>query len=457
MGRRGGTSRRGLGRPGSGGSRRHWEPGDAWSSWERRGINQARLAHFFLSRFRIILESELPQLIKALTDAGACRYNILSNIPDDMKGGARSSDQTFDLLTGRRVVVEAATARTCDNSPGVTVRRGVVVSGLLTGTEVHTGVPNIVGVELDDGTRVHADLVIDATGRRSRLPTWLDAIGAAPIEEEAHDSGFIYFGRHFRSPDGTLPPMFGPLKQDYGSIGCLTLPADNGTWSVTLTASTKDAAMRAVLDTAKWESVVRLLPGAAHWLDGEPIDDGVAAMAKIEDRIRNFAPNGLPVATGVMAVADSWSCTNPSLGRGASIGMIHAVALRDVLRASTASDPWQLGLDWAEATSRTVKPWYETTSRYDTHRLAEIHAQIDGRLYRTDDEEWKLVHVLETRGLDDADVLRAGLDLGMGLRRPEEIFADVTFKHRASAIAADVGDEPAPGPDRSQLLAVLTT
>ena len=117
-----------------------------------------------------------------------------------------------------------------------------------------------------------------------------------------------------------------------GTIGILTLPADNGTWSVTLTASSKDTALRALRDVATWEKVNRMLLLTAHWIDAEPLEDRIISMSKIEDRIRDFAPGGNPVATGVVAVADSWSCTNPSLGRGATIGLMHAVALRDLLR-----------------------------------------------------------------------------------------------------------------------------
>src|SRR5262245_44335848 len=32
------------------------EPADAWSGWERRGVNQFRLAHAFLPRFRATLD-----------------------------------------------------------------------------------------------------------------------------------------------------------------------------------------------------------------------------------------------------------------------------------------------------------------------------------------------------------------------------------------------------------------
>ncbi len=81
-----------------------------------------------------------------------------------------------------------------------------------------------------------------------------------------------------------------------------------------------------------WEQVWRSIPVTAHWLDGEPISDGVAIMAGLADRIRTFHVDGAPVATGVAAVADSWSCTNPAVGRGISIGLLHVLALRDTLR-----------------------------------------------------------------------------------------------------------------------------
>ena len=429
------------------------DPLEAWDTWERKGVNQLRMAHFFLSRFRSLVETELPQLAVALTAAGACRYNVVHNIPNEMKGGARPGDDRFDVLTGRRATVEAVTARICEETSNVAVRRGVTVKALITGTPVRTGVPRVTGVELDGGEAIFSDLVIDATGRRSALPQWLEAIGAARPEEELDDSGFIYYGRHFRSPDGTLPSMIGPLRQDYGCLSCLTLPADNGTWSLTLIASSRDAAMRGVLDPQRFEAVVKLLPLAAHWLDGEPIDKTVAYMGKIEDRIRDFAPRREPVVTGILAVADSWACTNPSLGRGASLGLVHAVALRDLLRKTEADDPGRLATDWAEVTSATVEPWFRSTLNYDRHRLAEIQADIDGRPYASEDEEWNLIKGLETLSSVDGDILRANLEVGMVLRTPAEVFAD---EELVGLLGERLGDETAPmGPDRSQVLAAL--
>jgi hypothetical protein len=32
------------------------------------------------------------------------------------------------------------------------------------------------------------------------------------------DRGFVYYGRHFRSADGSVPPAFGGLLQHDGSV-----------------------------------------------------------------------------------------------------------------------------------------------------------------------------------------------------------------------------------------------
>ena len=212
--------------------------------------------------------------------------------------------------------------------------------------------------------------------------------------------------------------------------------------------------MRATMDPAKWAEVVRLLPLAAHWIDAEPIDDGVTVMTKIEDRIRDFAPAGSPVATGVLPVGDSWACTNPSLGRGVSIGLTHAVALRDLIRRSGGVDPVKLASEWAEVTKSEVQPWYDATVRYDRHRLGEINALIEGRSYESDDPEWTGTRRLEAGTPSDPDILRANLDVAMCLRRVDDVLADPFIVGKLS----DVPTGPAGGglgPDRSRLVEVL--
>ena len=155
--------------------------------------------------------------------------------------------------------------------------------------------------------------------------------------------------------------MLGPAQIHWGTISSLTLPADNGTWAVVVVTSSKDTALRSLREADRWEAVVRGLPLVAHWLDGTPIDDGVQVMARLEDRYRGFVVDGNPVATGVVAVADSWACSNPANGRGASIGMLHALTLRDQLRVVGVDDPAAFAEAFHAATTETVEPWYRAT------------------------------------------------------------------------------------------------
>jgi flavin-dependent dehydrogenase len=370
-------------------------------------------------------------------------------MPDDITGGRRPGDERFTVLTGRRPLVEAIVARLAAAEPGLEIMRGVAVRGLI-GDE-STGVPHVTGVVTDAGTLLRADLVVDATGRRSPLPEWLDALGARPPHEEREDSGFVYYGRHFRSPDGSLPAAFGPPLQAYDSISLLLLPADNGTWGVGIVASAADTAMRAVRHLDVWERVVASYPLAAHWLDGDPISD-VTVMAKIEDRIRCYVDAEGPVATGVVAVADSWACTNPSVGRGASIGLLHAVCLRDALRELPPAEP-AFVQRWNGLTAEVVEPLYRDTLAFDRHRLAEIEAQIAGVPYQTEDPAWLLGQALRRGAMKDPDLLRASLTVASLLERGVDVMARPGILDKAVALGLDA--EPAPGPDRAELLTIV--
>ena len=429
---------------------------DAWTSWDRKGVNQFRLAHLFLSRYRQITERELPDVVATLEKDGAVRVNPVIDAPDFITGGPREGDDRFGMLSGRRAMVERSVASVAEQTPGLTVRRGVSVEGLLCGSEAIRGVPHITGVRTTDGETLSAELVIDCSGRRSALPTWLEAIGAHPPEEEVADSGFIYLGRHFRSRDGQQPASLGPGLQPYGSISVLTLPADNNSWSVTLIARSGDRALLGLKDLQRWDHVVRSLPTVAHWLDGDPIEDRVVVMAKIEDRHREMRPGGAPVATGILAVADAWACTNPSVGRGASIGMAHAQALRDTLRDTGVDRPAELSEAFGSATAATVEPWYQGTLSFDRHRLAEMEAVAEGTTYDPGDPQYEITNALALASLKDPDVFRGYMDIVSVLELPEVVLARPGILEKVIELGADWRNETAIGPNRDELVAMAT-
>lgn len=431
------------------------DPAEAWERWQRPGLNQFRLPHAFLAGFRAILDAELPGVAKDLESAGALRLNIIRDVlPAAMSGGWRDGDERYEWLTGRRPVMEAAVAKAAEAAPGVEVRRGTAVTGLISGAAAVPGVPHVTGVRTRVGESIHADLVVDMTGRRSALPDWLAAIGARRPAEELEDTGLVYYGRHFRSADGSIPPMMGPPQIPWGTVVSLTLPADNGTWSVVLAAAAKDKALQPLREPERWEAAVRALPLVAHWLDGTPIDDGVQVLARLEDRYRGFVVDGTPVATGVVPVADSWACTNPTHGRGTSVGMLHAVTLRDQLRAFGPDEPAEFAREFHAATARDVEPWYRMTNATDRHQLGEIAAAIRGDTYDPPDPEYELDRAMESASGRDPDCLRANLDVRMVVRLPEQALAAPGL--RAKALRLGSGwREPLPfGPDRAQLVAL---
>jgi 2-polyprenyl-6-methoxyphenol hydroxylase-like FAD-dependent oxidoreductase len=435
------------------------DPYASWERWERRGVSQFRLPHLFVSRFRAELERELPRVVKALGETGAFRFDPLALVSPDLAGERRAGDGEYEMLTGRRPVMESVVAAMAEATPGVTVRRGVAVAGLIAdkpSASAGRTVPQVTGACTTGGERVAGDLVVDSTGRRSPLGRWLRDCGAAPPAEEREDCGFVYYGRHFASDDGSLPASKGPGLQEQGSVSSLTLPADNGTWAVVIVASAADRALRGLHDTERWSAAVRSMPLVAHWIDAEPLNAHVVTMAGIEDRHRCLVVAGEPVATGVVTLADAWACTNPSLGRGISLGVLHGRILRDTLRRSDPADARQFALDFHDATMTSVEPWYRATVRYDRHRLAEIDAHVRGRAYDPGDAEWEAIRSIQFAAGRDPDCLRASLSMINVLRTPAEVLAQPGMVDKAQAAGRGWRDRPFPGPTRSELVAIAS-
>jgi 2-polyprenyl-6-methoxyphenol hydroxylase-like FAD-dependent oxidoreductase len=427
----------------------------AWDCWERRGVNQFRLPHGFMPRFRQILDCELPEVAAAMYDGGALRWNPLRTMPDVLSGGWRDGDEQFELLTGRRPFMEAVVARLAEGTPGIELRRGCAVAGLITGSAAADGAVHVTGVETEAGERLDADLVVDVGGRRSALPRWLVAVGARPPVEELDDSGFTYYGRHFRSADGSSPASMGPALMHWGTITSLALPADNNTWSLGLIAGSVDRAAFALKRLDRWEAVIKNLPLVAHWLDGIPLHDGVTVISKLEDRWRGFRVDGRLVATGVVAVGDAWAASNPAVGRGASIGMIHAQVLRDTLRDTGLDNPEDFAQAFHRVTADRVEPWYRWTLRGDRQRLAEVEAGIDGHPYTACDPDYEREMALQRLAMADPECLRADLQMRMVLEHPDHVWKRSGFAQRVDELAVEQSDGPALGPDRAGLLAIL--
>lgn len=423
----------------------------AWEDWQRRGVNQFRLPHFMMPRWWSLLRAELPEVRSPLAAAGARHLNTVAELPIARRGPVRDGDERFDTVTARRPVLEAALSAAAE-AAGVAIRRGVTVTGLTTDGNADT--PRVTGVLTENGAAVTADLVVDCGGRRSALGSWLQAAGARRPAEERADCGFVYYARHFRARNGEQPAMLSNLLQSYDSLSVLTLPADNGTWSVVLTTSSRDKALRVLREPARWHAALARYPLAAHWADGEPIS-GVDVMAGIEDRYRRLVIGGQPAATGVVAVGDAWACTNPSLGRGAALALVHARLLRDLLRETDPADHDKFARRFGELTAQAAEPLYRATLWYDRHRLAEIDADIAGRPYHPDDQRWLISKALFAASLADPDLTRAYSAVASFIATPEEVLASPGVLDRVIALGMNAPQYPLPGPSRGELLGAI--
>ena len=133
--------------------------------------------------------------------------------------------------------------------------------------------------------------------------------------------------------------------------------------------SAKDAALRAVEGRRHVERTWRSFPLVAHWLDGEPLDDGeVAIMAKIEDRHR-------VVRRRRRAGRDRCARASPTRGRartrrsGAACRSASCTRSRCATSCASRRSTTVLGL--AKRLARrsrwqTVEPWYRAHAERST-------------------------------------------------------------------------------------------
>jgi 2-polyprenyl-6-methoxyphenol hydroxylase-like FAD-dependent oxidoreductase len=345
-------------------------------------------------------------------------------------------------------VFEAVIAAAAEEEPRLTVRRGTRIACFVAGAEATSGTPHVAGVRTKDGEQIRADLVVDAMGRRSPSPKWLTELGAREPHEEAEDCGFVYYTRYFRG--SSRPRRIGPALMPLGSMSVLTLDGDNDTWSLTVFTRMGDRPLKLLRFNDRFDAVIRACPLQAHWLDGEPITD-VLPMAGVLDRYRRFADDGGPVVTGFAAVGDSWACTNPSAGRGLSVGVIHAQQLRRCVREAL-DDPAAFAELWDARTEEVVSPFYRNQIASDRVRLAQMRAIGEGLEPPRDESPMARFGAVAAH---DADLFRNLLEMTQCLALPEEVLQRPGVAAKLERLGAEVEARPMPGPDRDQLLAIL--
>ncbi len=179
------------------------DPDAAAASAFRPAAPQLVHPHIVLARCRMLLQQHLPDVYEALLAAGAVEVPLTVAMPPTLADiSERAGDADYVVVGTRRSTVDWVVRRAVAAQQGVDSRGGVHVTGLL---GRRGSPPRVTGVMTSAGA-VGADLVVDCSGRRTKLDAWLSAIGARTTVTEQAECGLCYNTRHFRLTDGARPP-----------------------------------------------------------------------------------------------------------------------------------------------------------------------------------------------------------------------------------------------------------
>lgn len=329
----------------------------------RAGVPQGRLLHVYLHRGLLAIEELLPGFRAEMQAAGAVTFDSGDLAWLGEFGWAPRGRRQFPLLSATRPLVEHVVLERVRALPGVVVRDGVRVHRVRRGAGPDEPAWWVEGVAGTERLTLPADLLVDATGRSSRLPVWLADAGvrAAPVSEV--DAHIGYAARRYALTGVEVgPPGIVVLQTPRDPAGGIALPVEDGRWLVGAIGAgvlrpPRDAdGFTAFLDGLRHDAVARLVHA------GTPEGDVVVHRQTRNrrhhyERVRDWPP-------GLLVVGDSLCAFNPVYGQGVTVAACEALVLRDALRRGLAAGDERLllrrfvrvaALPWAVATSSDLR------------------------------------------------------------------------------------------------------
>lgn len=293
----------------------------------RHGVPQARQVHSLLPAGRVQLDRWYEGFSDDLLAGGAGLANA-ENTRVYYNGRLKVALPGAEMVMSTRPFLEALLRRRALALPKLSVVRSRAVGLDIAGQVV-------IGVRLDGGDRLAADLVVDATGRSSRIGHWLEASGwpAPPLERMRVDINYTtaLFHREEADPEvafafaswgvGRTPPGLAPSVID---------AVEGDRWIVMMGGYGSDKpgrtpeALRAICG--------QLPPPFPQATRGELLEP-IVGYTQADSRRRDFhALNRFP--TRLVVVGDAAASFNPIYGQGMSSAALHASCLSEYLCSS---------------------------------------------------------------------------------------------------------------------------
>jgi 2-polyprenyl-6-methoxyphenol hydroxylase-like FAD-dependent oxidoreductase len=431
--------------------------GNVAQDWYRPLVPQAGHSHSFTSLGVKVLRERAPHVLDAAQDAGAVLLDLLAALPGGVTVEGRApGDDELVALACRRTTLELVLYRIVRAMPGVEIRHGAKVEALVLDRCRRA----VLGVIVDGGGTLPAEIVIDATGRRTQSRSWLGAEGIPVAADQSHPSGLRICSRFYRLRGREWP---GPLNRGNG-VGvasgdyiAVLHPGDGGAFSVGIGTPPGDDATQDLRMPAAFTALARVTPGVAPWLaDGvaDPISP-VRVINSPPSMVRGLATPAQEPVTGLYAAGDAACVTNPLYGRGQALAIAHAFGLADLLAAHPKVDETQ-SHEAARFAESLFVPWYEQAVDDDRDRIA-LWAAATGDSAAPPVPSMPGRPSLRTAGaaaVADTVVWRGVTRMLMGLGTPAELFDDEKFRTRVREAPPFVPPQPLP-PMREELVSIV--
>ncbi|MBB2991320.1 2-polyprenyl-6-methoxyphenol hydroxylase-like FAD-dependent oxidoreductase [Mycolicibacterium iranicum] len=313
----------------------------------RAAVPQSRHVHLLMARGAMEFESLFPGLLEDMVAAGV---PMLENRPDCIHFGAaghvlgtqhRLQDEFTAYVPSRKHLEWQIRRRVLDIDNVTLVNEGI-------GEPVFDG-RRVTGVRTAGGATVEADLVVDATGRGTRLPVWLEQWGFGRPHEDTVDVGISYATHQLRIPDGLLAEKVVVAGASHDQpVGIGMLYYEDGTWGMTTFGVGKVPAPADFDEMC--ELADKILPAhvSAAVRQAEVLGD-IALHKYPTSRWRRF-DKMTRYPAGILPFGDAVVSFNPTFGQGMTMTSLQAGHLR---RALLSPEPEATFL---KATSKTTWP-----------------------------------------------------------------------------------------------------